>query len=156
MIPDSICATMVSGFTYLPQSTAQTTRWTSTFPLGSTETSATWATKLPYDSWTAIPRPCPAGSGVPQPAFSAASSSTPRWRGLSARRARRNSKGSFPAHGPPRRGSSPPRRRCASVPPSATTGPAPRAVASGGQRGGSGWRRECPGRLRPKSRLSHF
>ena len=43
-IPDSICASMVSGFTTLPQSMAQTTLWTCTSPLVFTETSATCAT----------------------------------------------------------------------------------------------------------------
>ncbi|KGC89563.1 isoquinoline 1-oxidoreductase, beta subunit domain protein [Burkholderia pseudomallei] len=50
-------------------------------------------------SATAIPRPRPFGSGLPgsQPAFSAASSSTPFRRGACASRSRRNRYGSLPA-----------------------------------------------------------
>src|SRR6266700_1940370 len=42
--PPSICALTMSGFTTVPQSTAQTTRCTRTSPASDTETSATWAT----------------------------------------------------------------------------------------------------------------
>src|SRR5216684_4816387 len=44
MTPPSICAFTMSGFTTVPQSTAQTTRCTCTSPDGVTESSATWAT----------------------------------------------------------------------------------------------------------------
>lgn len=46
---------------------------------------------------TAIPRPRPAGSGLPQSPFSASLSSTPRKSGRCASRARRNLYGSCPA-----------------------------------------------------------
>ena len=91
-MPLSICAWILSGLTMGPQSTAQTTRWTLTLPSLETETSATCATKLPNDSCTARPRPCPSGSGLPQPALSAASSRTPLWRGCLPSSARRNSR----------------------------------------------------------------
>ncbi len=91
-MPPSICAAITSGLIGMPQSTAQTTRSTFSLPSLSTETSTTWATKVLNASVTAIPRPRPAGSGLDgsQPAFSAASSSTPRRRGCSASRSRRN------------------------------------------------------------------
>src|SRR5215469_2896564 len=59
-------------------------------------TSATSATKLPKDSTTAMPRVCPAGSGFPHAPFSAANSSTPRWRGAFSSSLRRNSNESLP------------------------------------------------------------
>ena len=96
-MPPSIWARTTSGFTATPQSTAHTTRSTLGRPSLRSETSATWATKLPKDSWRAMPRARPAGSGVPQPAFAAASSSTARCRGWSFRSSRRSSKGSRPA-----------------------------------------------------------
>ena len=96
-MPPSIWARITSGLTAMPQSTAHTTRSTLGRPSLRSETSATWATKLPNDSWTAMPRARPAGSGEPQPAFAAASSSTPRCRGWSASSSRRSSKGSRPA-----------------------------------------------------------
>ena len=74
-MPLWICCSTPAGFTTWPQSTAQTTRCTLSLPF-STETSATCAVKLPMLLTTAMPRPRPAGSGLPHPAFSAASSST--------------------------------------------------------------------------------
>ena len=50
---------------------------------------ATCAQTVPKLSTTATPRAEPSGSGVPQPAFSAARLSTPRWRGWSLSSARR-------------------------------------------------------------------
>src|SRR5438105_4629274 len=79
-----------------PVSTAHQTLWIFTAPLV-TETSATCPTMLPNASITAIPRPCPAGSGLPQPDFSATASSTARCRGCLVNRSRRNSYGSLPA-----------------------------------------------------------
>src|SRR2546430_1229285 len=46
-----------------------------------------------------MPRPRPDGSGAPQFALVAASSSTPLWRGGLPSRARRDSYGSLPARG---------------------------------------------------------
>ncbi len=85
---DSIWATTPSGFTATPQSIAQVTRCTRMRP-SSTDTSATCASQLPKDSCTATPRARPAGGRVPQPDFSAARFSTPRWRGCFASSARR-------------------------------------------------------------------
>ena len=63
-----------------------------------TETSATCAHTLPNDSCTAMPRARPVGEGAPQPAFSAASSSTSAARAACPRGApRRYSSGSLPA-----------------------------------------------------------
>ncbi len=77
MLP-SICARTTSGFTAMPQSTAQTTRSTLGRPSPSRDTSATWATTLLNDSCRATPRARPGGSGWPHPAWRAARSSTPR------------------------------------------------------------------------------
>ena len=52
---------------------------------------------VPKLSASAMPRARPSGGGVPQPAFSAASRSTPACRGASASSARRKSSGSAPA-----------------------------------------------------------
>src|SRR6266850_287665 len=52
------------------------------------------STMLPNESCTARPRARPSGGAVPQPALVAAASSARRWRGLSARSAPRNSRGS--------------------------------------------------------------
>ena len=71
-----------------PQSTAQTTRWT-VIARSWMETSPTCAQKLPNEACTTMPRARPAGNGVPQPAFWAASSSTPRWRAFPASSSRR-------------------------------------------------------------------
>ena len=77
----SICARITSGLTGTPQSTAQTTRSTLTLPLR-IDTSATCATNESNDSCTAMPCATPARRGLPQPALSAASLSTPAARGL--------------------------------------------------------------------------
>ena len=96
-IPPCIWASIWPRFTAGPQSTAQVTRCTRTVPLGSTDTSATSAQTVGPHSASAMPRPRPAGRGVPQPALSAASSSVRRWRALSRSSSRRSSKGSRPA-----------------------------------------------------------
>ena len=101
-MPPSICARTTSGFTAMPQSTAQTTRSTVNLLSLSTVTSATCATTVSNDSCTATPRPrfspaLPGASGVPQPALAAASSSAARWRGCFASSRRRNATGSLPA-----------------------------------------------------------
>src|SRR5262249_27374476 len=63
----------------------------------STDTSATSAMMLPNDSCIAAPRARPSGGFEPQPAFSAASCSAPRWRGDFSSSAARYSTGSFSA-----------------------------------------------------------
>ena len=90
-MPLCICASIVLGFTYIPQSIAQTTRWTRTSPAGDTDTSATWAANDSNDLYTAMPRLRPAGSGVPHPAVVAANSSTPLSRAAFASSVRRYS-----------------------------------------------------------------
>src|SRR6266480_4659782 len=65
-MPPWICASIWPTFTAGPQSTAQTTRCTRTAPSGATETSATCAHTVGCHSANAMPRPRPAGSGVPQ------------------------------------------------------------------------------------------
>ena len=81
----------------MPQETATTTRCTRIAPFF-TETSATSATWLPKEEWQAMPRATPAGSFVPQPAFSAASVRAPPERVLGAgRSACRKASGSLPA-----------------------------------------------------------
>src|SRR5438034_921151 len=65
MIPLSICARTVSGFTMIPQSTAQTTRWTRTSPALETDTSATWAMYVsPNACNSEIPLPAGRGRGI--------------------------------------------------------------------------------------------
>ena len=96
-MPPSIWARIVSGLTARPQSIAQTTRCTVIALILDARPRATCAHKLPNEACTAMPRARPAGSGVPQPAFWAASSSTPRCRGLPASSSRRYAYGSLPA-----------------------------------------------------------
>ena len=126
----SICARMTSGLTATPQSTAQTTRSTLTLPslhrhLG--DLCDEGVERLVHRD--ALREP--ARSGLPQPALSAASLSTPAARGLllEQREAERER-----VAGRPRRrarpSSFPSRRRCACCRPSATTAVAPRAPAS--------------------------
>src|ERR1700681_4368337 len=91
----SICARITSGLTGTPQSTAQTTRSTLIFP-SRIDTSATCATNVSNDSCTAMPCATPARRGLPQPALSAASLSTPAARELLPSSARRNETGSRP------------------------------------------------------------
>src|SRR5580765_838796 len=92
----SICALTTSGLTATPQSTAQTTRSTLTLP-PCIDTSATCATYVPNDSSIAMPCATPERVGLPQPALSAASLSTPAARSLLSSSARRNASGSLPA-----------------------------------------------------------
>ncbi len=73
MMPPSTWARMVSGLTVRPQSTAQVTLSTLTWPPGPTVTSATSARKLPKLATSDTPRPHPFGSGLPHPALAAAS-----------------------------------------------------------------------------------
>ncbi len=80
----------------MPQSSANTIRSTWTRPRSSSETSVTWAL-WPRKPEQVIPRARPSGSGDPQPARSAASSSARSVRGLSASSSRRRSTGSRPA-----------------------------------------------------------
>ena len=87
------CASTVSGFTTSPQSMAAVTLCTLGAPFSS-DTSATCAQTVPNDSTMAMPRARPAGSGEPQPAFSAARSSTFRKRGCFASSLRRSATGS--------------------------------------------------------------
>jgi len=68
---------MRSGLTFLPQSSANTIRSTRTRPRWSSETSVTWAL-WPRKPELVIPRAFPSGSGEPQSARSAASSSARR------------------------------------------------------------------------------
>src|SRR5436309_2256321 len=91
------CASTVSGLTRMPQSAAHTTRCTRTMPSDPTDTSATWARNVSPNCHSAIPRDLPAGGADPQPARSAARSSTPRSRGWPATNSRRYAYGSFPA-----------------------------------------------------------
>src|SRR5712671_1970998 len=77
MAPPSICAFTVSGFTTMPQSTAQRSRCTRTSPESDAATSATCATYASQPLYMReTPRPCPDGSGRPQPAAWAAVSRT--------------------------------------------------------------------------------
>ena len=94
MMPPCTCASIVFGLTTMPQSTAHTTRFTSTSPL-STATSTTIEKKLPNACITETPRPCPVGSaGPPQPAAFVATSSTLSARGVLPSSARRYCTGS--------------------------------------------------------------
>src|SRR5439155_1765724 len=93
-MPPCSCASIWPTFTVDPQSTAHTPRCTRTDPSAPTDTSATCAHTVGAHSAMAMPRPCPLGRGEPQPAFSAASSSVRRCRGLSCSNWRRSSKGS--------------------------------------------------------------
>ncbi len=93
-----ICALMTSGLTAIPQSTAHTTRSTLIVsPV--TVTSATCATTVPNDSWTATPRPRPFSfeNGLSQPAFSAARRNAAACLGCFSRCASRKATGSLPA-----------------------------------------------------------
>ena len=72
----------VSGLTAMPVSTAEVTRRRRTSPCSSTSASTTVAMKLPNDGCTQTPRPTRAGSGWPQPDFSAARSSAACKRGV--------------------------------------------------------------------------
>src|ERR1700722_17181658 len=80
--PPCNCATIVSGLTAMPVSTAEVIRRRWTSPNSSTSASTTVAIKLPNDGWTQTPRPTRAGSGLPQSAFSATRSSAALSRGL--------------------------------------------------------------------------
>ena len=66
----------------MPQSTTHQTRVGFTAPSLSTLTCTTCAMKLPKPMQSAMPRPCPAGSGLPQPERSAAICSTAFARGF--------------------------------------------------------------------------
>ena len=97
MRPPCSCATMVSGLTAIPVSTALVTRRKCTSPCASTSASTTVAMKLPKAGCTETPRPVRAGRGWPQLDFSATRSSAARRRGDFPSMARRNAIGSFPA-----------------------------------------------------------
>ena len=97
MMPPSTCAVAVSRFTTSPQSTAAYMCSTFSRPATDTETCATSATMVPKLSQMAMPRPSPAGSGVPHPDIAAAFSSAALKRGCWFSIARRNSNGSLPA-----------------------------------------------------------
>ena len=68
-MPPRICASIVSGLTTMPGSTAQTIRSTLSAPSSRTVTSATCATSEPKDSCSTMPRPrrppAPARAGAP-------------------------------------------------------------------------------------------
>ena len=66
----------------MPVSTAEVTRRRRTSPCSSTSASTTVAMKLPNDGCTQTPRPVRAGSGWPQPDFSATRSSAASRRGV--------------------------------------------------------------------------
>ena len=98
----SICERAPSGLTTIPQSTAQTIFSTWTLPVaGSTRAWTTEAVQVGvFFSWAltqAMPRPVFGGSGVPQPAWSAASRSTRASRGALPSIESRYCSGSTPA-----------------------------------------------------------
>ena len=72
-------------------------RWMVSSPLGVTDTSATAAVNDPKPVFWAMPRNTPFGSGVPQPARSAAAFMTASCFGFLVISERRNSSGSWPA-----------------------------------------------------------
>jgi hypothetical protein len=86
---------MVSGLTAIPVSTAQVMRRRWTSPTSSTSASTTVAMKLPKDGCTLTPRPTRAGSGEPQPDFSATSLSAALSRGVPSSMPRRKATGSM-------------------------------------------------------------
>ena len=149
-MPPSICALTMSGLTAMPQSTAQTTRSTLKPPSGrQRDLGHLGDVACSNDSWTAMPRtPGPAPAAVPQPAFSAASSSTPQVARLVLEQAAaeldRVLAGRMRQLVDEHLGR---RRRCGSSRPSATTAPARRRRSSPGRPACSGSRRAGCGPL---------
>src|SRR2546428_10775416 len=101
-MPLCIWASTMSGLTTGPQSTAQTTRCTRTAPSDATETSATSATHVSNDLYTASPRARPAGGAGPPPPLLPARVNNPRGRGALVGRAPPYPQGArLPAGAPP-------------------------------------------------------